>query len=220
VSASRQRVFAAVGIGGALVFLAASAITAAVYSGSEGEAYSPLNHWVSELGELGVSQLAPAFNAGVIISGTCLVIFMYGLATSRTAWLRIVYGAAGAIAGVAGALVGIFPMNNLAPHGLAALTFFDAGWIAVGLASIDFVRRPDARFPRWLAVIGALTVVVFLTFVASLASQLGNAGLAAPAARPAVWIVPSLEWLVLIGILAWVCATGVTWWRAEHARGT
>ena len=28
------------------------------------------------------------------------------------------------------------------------------------LASIDFVRRPDPRFPRWLSVVGALTVVV------------------------------------------------------------
>ena len=219
MSASRQRLSAAVGVVGVLVFLAVSFVTAIAYSGSEGEPYSPLNHWVSELGELGVSQLAPVFNAGVIIGGACLVVFMSGLAASRTRWLRIVYGAAGAVAGVGGALVGVFPMNNLAPHGLAALTFFDGGWIAVGLASIDFMRRPDARFPRWLAVIGALTVAAFLAFSASLAPLLGNAGLAAPPIRPAVWIVPLLEWLVLVGILAWVLTTGVTWYRAESRHG-
>jgi hypothetical protein len=30
-------------------------------------------------------------------------------------------------------------------------------------------------------------------------------------------IVPALEWAVLIGILLWVFATSLSWWRAERA---
>ena len=43
--------------------------------------------------------------------------------------------------------------------------FFNLGWIVVALASIDFVRDPDWRFPSWLAIIGAATVVAFVIFL-------------------------------------------------------
>jgi hypothetical membrane protein len=220
VRAGRQRQYAAVGIVGVAVFLAASVTTAIAYSGNAGEAYSPLNHWVSELGELGVSAFAPVFNAGDIIGGVCLLIFMIGLAVSRAGWPRFVYGAAGALAGIGGALVGAFPMNNPAPHDLAALIFFDAGWIAVGLASLDFLLRPDARFPPWLAGVGVLTVVAFPALLASLTQLLDSAGLTASSLRPAVWRAPLMEWLALIGILAWVLTSSVTWYRAEAGHGS
>ncbi len=219
MSAGRQRQYAAVGTVGVVVFLAASLATAIGYSGQAGEAYSPLNHWVSELGQLGVSAFAPVFNAGVIIGGVCLVVFMIGLAASRPGWSRFVYGAAGAVAGIGGALVGAFPMNNSGPHGLAALTFFDASWIAVGLASLDFVLHPDMRFPPWLAGVGVLTVVAFPALLASLTPLLGGTGLTAPSVRPAVWRAPLMEWLVLAGILAWVLTASLTWYRAEARRG-
>jgi hypothetical membrane protein len=219
VSAGRQRQFAAVGMMGVAVFLVASVVTAIVYSGRAGEGYSPLNHWISELGELGVSTFAPVFNAGVIIGGVCLIMFMVGLAASRRGWSRFVYGAAGAIAGIGGALVGTFPMNNPAPHDLAALTFFDGAWIAVGLASLDFLLHPDARFPPWLAGVGVLTVVAFPALLASLTQLLGGAGLSAPSLRPAVWRAPLMEWVVLGGILTWVWIGGVTWYRAKAGHG-
>lgn len=219
MSAGRQRLCAAVGILGVTVFLAASVASAIVYSGHAGEAYSPLNHWISELGELGVSAFAPLFNAGVIVSGACLVIFMIGLAASRPGWSRFVYGAAGAVAGIGGALVGAFPMNNPTPHDLAALTFFDGAWIAVGLASFDFLLHPDARFPRWLAGVGVLTVVAFPALLVSLTRLLAGSGLTAPALRPAVWRAPLMEWTMLIGVLAWVSISGLSWYRAEAGRG-
>ena len=128
----------------------------------------------------------------------------------------MLYGLVGVVAGIGGTFVGVFPMNDLDLdlHGLAALTFFVMGWIVVALASIDFVRRPDERFPRWLAVIGAVTVVFSLGFLIVLLPLIASGdGLAAPEIRPDVWIVPILEWAVLIGILTWVFATGWTWWR-------
>ena len=87
------------------------------------------------------------------------------------------------------------------------------GWIVVGLASIDFLRDQDPRFPWWLAIIGALTVAAFLGFLVVLFPLLSGDGLAAPDVRPDIWIVPILEWAVLIGILSWVFLTGWTWLR-------
>jgi hypothetical membrane protein len=209
---------ASAGIVGSSIIALVCIVAAIAYTGSQGQRYSPLNHWVSELGQTGVSELAGVFNAGLIIGGACFVVFMLGLGWLRQSRLGWTYAAIGAIAGVAGAFVGIYPMNNLDLHGIAALTFFDLGWIAVGLASIDFVRTPDERFPRWLAVIGGLTVIAFVGFLAVLLPLLSGAGLAAPDVRPDVWIVPILEWAVLAGILLWVFATGWTWRRAKLGR--
>jgi hypothetical membrane protein len=209
----RERWFALAGIVGSLIIAGAAIVTAIVYRGSKGEAFSPLNHWVSELGQTGVSQLAMVFNFGLVIGGILFAIFMIGLAASRSGALRLLYGALGVVAGIAGAFVGIFPMNNLNAHGIAALSFFMLGWIVVGLASIDFLRDRDPRFPWWLAIIGALTVAAFLGFLVVLAPLLSGDGLAAPEVRPDLWIVPILEWAVLIGILGWVFLTGLTWLR-------
>ena len=213
MSRSVERWFALSGVIGTSVIAIGSIITAVAYVGSKGEPYSPLNHWVSELGQTGVSELAGLFNLSLIVGGVLFAVFMIGLAAVRTGWLRFLYGAIGVAAGIAGAFVGVLPMNNLDLHGIAALTFFNLGWISVGLASIDFLRNRDPRFPWWLAVIGGLTVVAFLGFLAVLAPLLSCDGLAAPDVRPDIWIVPILEWAVLIGILAWVFLTGLTWLR-------
>lgn len=212
-----QRLAPLAGLVGASVIGLGSVATAIAYSGTKGEGFSPLTHWVSELGQLGVSALSTVFNASLMFGGICFVIFMLGLGLVRRTWLAWIYAAIGVVAGVAGFFVGVYPMNFLDKHGLAALTFFNLGWIAVGLASIDFYRRPDPRFPRWLAIIGALTVVAFIGFLSVLLPLISSgAGLGAPDPRPEFWIVSTLEWAVLIGILAWVFATAWTWWRARR----
>ncbi len=206
------------GLLGSLVIALGSLITAIGYTGSKGESYSPFSHWVSELGETGVSGLAPVFNVGLMVGGVCFVVFIVGLAVTRTGWLRFAYGALGVIAGLAGVGVGIFPMNQLDQHALVALTFFNLGWITVGLASIDFFLARDPRFPRWLSVIGALTVAAFVGFLVSLQTEglVGEDALAPPEIRQAFWIVPTLEWALIVGILAWVFLTAWTWRRATR----
>jgi len=206
------------GLVGTLVIAIASFVTAVAYTGSANEPYSPLNHWISELGRVGVSELSLVFNIGLIVGGVCFAIFMVGLRAARGGVFAWIYGTIGAVAGAAGSFVGIFPMNDLERHGLAALMFFNLGWIAVALASIDFVRRPDPRFPRSLAVIGAITAGCFIAFLAIVFPLATGEGLGAPAVRHTVWLVAVLEWAALIGILAWVFATGWTWWRSANDR--
>jgi hypothetical membrane protein len=197
---------------GSAFFLFASVAAALAYRGSMGELYSPLNHWVSELGELGVSQLAIVFNVGLIVGGACLAIFMAALGAAREGRLRWLYVPIGVVAGVAGMLVGVFPMNQIAVHRIVALTFFMLGWIAVGLASADIWRRRDPRFARWLPWLGLLTVVCFICFLVVYVPTLTYSG--TDESRPALSIATILEWLVLIGVIGWVLAASATWWRA------
>ncbi len=210
-----QRVGAWAGVVGALVITVGSIVTGLAYTGSQGEPYSPLNHWVSELGELKNSELAGLFNLALVVGGACFVVFMIGLVVARPGILRALAGVIGVVAGIGGLFVGVFPMDHLDQHGLAALTFFNFGWIAVALASIDFVLRPDARWPRWLAIVGAATVLAFVGFLVELEGITNPDGaLAVPDLRLDVWSVAILEWLTLAGILLWVFLTGAFWLRA------
>ena len=205
------------GLAGALVVGLAAIVTALAYRGRDGQTYSPLNHWVSELGEVGVSDLAAVFNLGLGVAGLCFIFFMVALGWTRRTRLALLYVPVGAATGLAGFFGGVFPLNQLGQHSNAALGFFGLGWIAVGLASLDIYRRPERRFPRWLAAVGALTVLAFVGFLVVLAPLLDGTGFAPPAVRPDAWIVTSLEWAALIGIVLWVFLTAASWWRWERA---
>jgi hypothetical protein len=120
------------------------------------------------------------------------------------------------LAGLSGIAVGIYPMDFPGPHVLAALGFFNLGWIFVALASLDFWRRADPRFPRWLAIIGLATVVVFLAFLSLYLPYVFGDDVG-PVARAAVRPITALQWGVLAGIIGWVLATSLTWLRARPA---
>jgi len=67
------------GLAGGGLIVCASVITALTYHGTNGELYSPFNHFISELGQRGVSQLAPLFNIRLMIGGVLFALFMLGL---------------------------------------------------------------------------------------------------------------------------------------------
>jgi hypothetical protein len=202
MSLNRHRVTYLAGFLGAGIISLASILTALVYVGSQGQRYSPLNHFVSELGELGVSQAASLFNIGLIVGALFLLIFLIGLATMLEGWFRYLFGLVGLVAGVSGMLVGVFPMNNLEAHGQVALTFFNTGWILVALFSVYIIWKRPAAFPLWLLIPGVLTVLSFIAFLNSI-SGLSVEALAAPTDRVAVWDVTIFEWLLIAGVMVW-----------------
>ena len=53
------------GIGGSLLITACMVITGLAYRGRQGEKYSIFNHFISELGEVGVSKAAAVFNTEI-----------------------------------------------------------------------------------------------------------------------------------------------------------
>jgi hypothetical membrane protein len=188
------------------------------YRGLDGEPYSPLNHWISELGQIGVSAGATAFNWGLMFSGAGFFLFVAGLAMTSPSRLRWIYGPIGVLAGIGGVFVGVYPMNNADLHVIAASTFFNLGWVFVALASLAFVRHREPRHPVWLAGLGVGSVAAFIAFLVSLRtdefSRQRMASSGAITGRPDVWIAPILEWATLISIMAWVLLTSVAWFRA------
>ena len=71
-----SRLAALIGWFGVAVFLGTAVVTAIGYTGSAGEPYSPLNHYVSELGEIKNSELSVVFNSGIAIGGICLAVLL------------------------------------------------------------------------------------------------------------------------------------------------
>ena len=208
------------GLAGAAVPCIPAIFAALPYRGLSGEAYSPFNHFISELGELGVSRLAPLFNAGLIVTGILLAAFMLGLgAYIGSAWSYLA-AAVGVLASGACSLVGVFPMNYIEPHMVAAMSFFRFGMVAIALFSLAIVLDRKRRLPCWLALPGAVTTLTFAAFMyapseqsSGTATQALNAGLGG---RPAFWLAAVLEWAVFVAVVGWVAWVSLYVRRKDH----
>ncbi|MHA1638408.1 MAG: DUF998 domain-containing protein, partial [Candidatus Thorarchaeota archaeon] len=81
------------------------------YVGTNGEPFSIFNHFISELGELGVSEFAMMFNIGMILAGIAYIPFMIGFGIYLENIFGKIAGLVGVFCSVSIILVGIFPMN-------------------------------------------------------------------------------------------------------------
>ena len=196
------------GLLGPLLIAAGMLISALGYSGVEGQSYSLRNHFVSELGQLGVSRLALVFNLSLVIGGILNSIFLAALALQVPGWPRYLTLLLGLGASICGTLVGIFPMNNLQAHITVALGFFNLGMLVALIYSILFLVDRGGPVPRWLAIPGLLNTAAFIwfnnfpsEFQAGVDFQEGMQGLLTN--RPDFIPLALLEWMVVLGILSW-----------------
>jgi hypothetical membrane protein len=192
------------------VILLGSLATATAYTGYAGEGYSPLNHFISELGETTASRLALVFNSGLVIGGAGLGSFLMILARYVTGRYRPALMLAGAVAGLSGILVGIFPMDTHAAHRVVSGMFFCTGWIVVSIFSLWLVRRRPASFPTVLLLPGAVSIATFVTFLAVYSTYRPLDPNAHILARPALWKVPLLEWASLLSLLFWFACVAIS----------
>ena len=115
---------------GPLIITIGSLLTAFAYTGKLGEPYSFLNHFISELGEVGVSEWALVFNVSLFVGGLCITGFMLGAARLFNNLYGVIFGFLGLVTGISGSLVGAFPMNNLDAHIVVAMWFFRAALVS------------------------------------------------------------------------------------------
>jgi hypothetical membrane protein len=123
-------------------------------------------------------------------------------------------GALGVISGVAGALVGIFPMDQRAIHLLVSGTYFLTLAAAVALATLwmGTPAFPRNRAATWLGALTAVSSVGFFV-IFQLQSSGQPAGDYATALRAPVALDTVVEWTALLAIMAWVVVAGRTIWR-------
>jgi hypothetical membrane protein len=207
VAPRRQALLGLASVG---VIILGMAVAAVPYRGYRGEAYSPLNHFISELGEIDASKLAWAFNLGLVLGGIGLGIFLLLLADRLTGRLRTELILASLVALASGAAVGIFPMDYGLTHRIVAGVFFLTAWIVVAVVDLWLLRAPGPGLPRWLLVPGIAVVVIFLTFIAVYSTYRPANPDAPMLGRPdGIWAFPFLEWAALLSLLAWFACISI-----------
>jgi hypothetical membrane protein len=194
------------GMAGSLAVVLGMLAAMIPYSGRQGEPFSILNHYISELGQWGVSQGAWAFNAGLVLGGLLFIPFVIGLGLVLEGLWSTLGMVAGVAAAAGAALVGLFPMNALAAHIQAAMLYFRSGLLMMLLFGIAILRQPPGseRIDRRVNWAGLLSALAYAAFLAHM--ELAGAGALDPAragARPAVSLLVVLEWAVFFSTVAW-----------------
>lgn len=221
----RTGAFWIIGIAGVGFDFLGMLISAVAYRGHLGEPYSPFNHFVSELGELSVSRLAMAFNLGLLIGGLCLTLFLIGLGRRIGGWAGAIFSLGGAACGISGALVGIYPMNNLAPHIAWAMRFFNLGLLMMAVFSILALVKAGGMSRR-LAIPGSLSALAFAAFLYLPGSGTDAGSTQAPGSlaaiealsrpRPSLWPLAVLEWAAVLSVLFWCLWVAVAMLRQSR----
>ncbi|MGA2976238.1 MAG: DUF998 domain-containing protein [Spirochaetia bacterium] len=166
------------GIGGSLLVGASIAAAALTYTGEHGEPYSLLNHFISELGQVGVSRNAWLFNAGLIAAGILFILFCIGLRLSLRGIWSILGAAAGVCAGAFCSGVGVFPMNDLRMHLFVAMWFFRCGLATTLLFAIGILAQPrgGARIVKSASFFSLLAVAAYAGFLVLASVKNGRTG--------------------------------------------
>lgn len=206
---SEYRIF---GILGSLVIILGILISGLIYRGKKGQRYSIFNHFISELGELGVSRGAVFFNAGLIAGGIILIPFCIALGLLIPHWLAYIGMAAGLWAALSCIGVGIFPMNQLKPHTWVALSYFRSGLVMAVFFTLAIIFQPaDQRALPLISILGgALAVAAYAAFLSipwktddEEKSEEDRLNPEQEKERPRFWLMPFLEWLVFFTTIAW-----------------
>lgn len=185
------------------------------FIGLQNESYSLLNHFVSELGFLGVSEWAVVFNVCLFIGGLMFLPFVIYVKDQIKGRLWKVGTFCGYIAAIGCALVGVFPMNNetIIGHGIAAMAFFMGSNVMMILFSISLLAEKDAKLPKQFAIAGFIILVLnclmFFQDFGAMAlgfGELGSEGfditqIFTDLERPDFWLVALAEWLIVLGVL-------------------
>ena len=183
-----------------------------LYRGKRGERFSLLNHFISELGELGVSRAAWIFNTGLLLAGLIMLPYVVGLGIAFGSLLGWLGTAAGIIAVLGVSAVGVFPMNNIKSHAIAAITYFRAGLLMVFFFGLAILFQPAGKAiiphaANWISLLAFLAYGAFLGWPLVRKKEQKPAETLDPQQepeRPRIWVLPILEWLVFFSTIAWL----------------
>lgn len=186
-----------------------------VYRGRDGEKYSFLNHYISELGERGVSRWARIFNLCIILSGAALIVAVISLGLGLPGFWAKLGLLFGVVTGVGLVMVGVFPMDNIKPHSTAAVTFFRGGLLMVAAFSlaIFFPLQDGEVISRLLGLVGLIPIAAFIAFLILLWNYRDHADEAFSVEamqRPRISKFTISEWAVCFSIILWMLVLSLT----------
>jgi hypothetical membrane protein len=200
------------GLAGSLLISLCMLISGWMYRGKQGERYSVFNHYISELGEVGVSRLAWLFNAGLIVGGLVLTPFLVGMGLALgSLWGKIAL-TVGVFTALACAAVGVFPMNGMKTHYWAAMAYFRSGLVTVLLFSLAvFLQNGEFEIiPGASNFAGLFSLLCYAAFLLNVDTgkkkDEEKEEVLDPETepeRPRFWKTTILEWAVFFSTIVW-----------------
>jgi hypothetical protein len=182
-------------------------ITIITYVGRQNEPYSVLNHFISELGDYSINDLAVLFNIALISTGICLIIFISAtkeLFNSRLFRLARIFGYWMSFGGGA---VGIFSMNIRAVHRVAAISFFLGALLWVSCFSLAvFFDSSKVLGKKW-ALFGVCVISIFVVFFIMMSNDQARLimfGSLSGENRPIYIPFALMEWIVYWTLIVWI----------------
>lgn len=193
------------GLAAFVVFVCACLPPAISYRGRAGQRYHTFNHFISELGEEGISRHAGVFNYLLILTGGLMAGFFVQFGRSFNSPAGWCVAALGALMAAFCMMVGVTPMNKLRPHmAWACLTFMGgaAVFIAAGIAiALDGLGRLPIVFAVFSFIVAGI-YATFLTIPILLEKKMAFEPIQGE--RPKLWYLPMMEWGTILATMVLV----------------
>ena len=201
-------VFRMTGFAAGVIGLLGVILPGAGYQGRDGEKYSVLNHFISELGERGVSRWAWIFNLCIFLCGVAVMVATVSLGLGLPGFWSKLGLLFGVVTGVGMMMIGIFPMDNIKPHATAAVTFFRGGLLMVSAFSLAILFPPQnaITLPRPIGLVGLIPFAAFTVFLILLwneRDQVDRTLSVEGVQHPKISKFTISEWAVFFSIILW-----------------
>jgi len=177
--------------------------------------YSMLNYFVSELGN-DTNPFAMIFNVCLTIGALCnflSVTNLEGFTPTGYNWIGVRIAM---FSSICVALVGIFPMTNIVPHLVFALSFFITGFFAMAFITMGIWRDKSNSISKWFSIPSLIVIVSFALFLfypseTFTEAHAGDMSVFAMSAefRPAFRSVTFFEWMILLTLNGWIFFMGI-----------
>ncbi len=201
------------------VFYISIILTIIPFVGEQGESFSFLNHFISELGNPTYSQHHYIFNSGIILAGLGFGIFTYGLSGMLPSKLARISIFMGIIASFLCIGIGLVPSHHDELHFGIAASFFTLMTLAMTLYSICILMDTSKVFPKYIGFYGLCAMISFIFLIIAPKDLIAVQNELGPLfKRPEIWFVTIAEWLVFFFLTSWVVVVSFfLLWRQKES---
>jgi len=191
------------------------------------EPYSMLDHFISELGWVGISEWAIIFNVCLFVGALLFVPFAVYSRKKMTSKLWRFGSICGVISAVSCSFVGIFSMNieTIIPHTIFAMTFFLGSVVMLMLFSIALLFGKNPAAPRYFGIGGFLLLIFFICMFSGVGVDFSNlSDIGNPLdletfflthTRDELGLMPLFEWLMVLTVLITLFFVAIFFYRND-----
>jgi hypothetical membrane protein len=205
------------GIAGCLAVIIGITLSAIHFE--PGTGYSPLNHFISELGKKSAGKFSDVFNLCLMAGGVLLTLFTLSLGLSmRQKWVARIATCIGILATLSFSMVGYYSADSWTAHKIAAIVFFSGAMVATNLFGYVIYKYNTVRWHKTIAIQSCIITLVYL-LIFCWPKDLMVEAVKHPDQfiRPVYWDLTILEWIYSTCICNWIFTTATAYLLSKPA---